>query len=689
MDENEVIQFLAPNLTTVVTYPFGVVYNLHLENDKTHIPKNTEYLFSENEYVIFAYADSSGEWQQVRYPENPGDLTHVALKNQRILCPNFDMYTTAYRKADGETPDKDLPNNKFLDLSGLGNKIEFYQLGAKEEVQCKKPTFEAITSNIYCYWVTQDSKIKWERDGDDKVSYLLKEGEYFYYTDYSSTFLFEYGSGTKLVRTNISAPDEWEHDLDIDLADLTANGLSGIANQFILKMFSGDTSLDIYVNEIKTLATGDMLEARYTTAQSFDAIEIPNNVFADISESFGVYTENLFDIYYTYDANQADAETAMLPNRSSLSDFDWKIRGLLDINCGKTKQQKLLEGQSITLYYFAEEKDADGKVELVEKDILISGDQNVYFKSSVDVSVSGGEKVKLEYFDLSDLDTPLHPDFITYQIDEDTRNFLNNYSDDFYNLDLLYDYIQPGNSTAGNIEVDNDAGIIYHLPKLVKADDSICGATIVLPEYFPENIASVTVKTSKEVMFKAGSKIIDTYPSYMLELTDTLVLNPGINSIFFIYNSEDTGLDELYFKLYLEKKSDATADVLRLTARIDKIHIIEGINEALGVDALIKSQIDLDSVTAVLADLPNTTSLFIMMRDYIFKYEGDNAVYPDYAKCYLLGSIDKVKQVEATKHFPLTSAQSFYDPNNVANRWVIPRIDFSNSIIKIAASSLK
>lgn len=60
-----------------------------------------------------------------------------------------------------------------------------------------------------------------------------------------------------------------------------------------------------------------------------------------------------------------------------------------------------------------------------------------------------------------------------------------------------------------------------------------------------------------------------------------------------------------------------------------------------------------------------------------------------YPKFYSIADIDPNKQIELSENYPLSHAQAFYDSNNIANKWVLPKIDFSAIKIKIARSSTK
>ena len=41
------------------------------------------------------------------------------------------------------------------------------------------------------------------------------------------------------------------------------------------------------------------------------------------------------------------------------------------------------------------------------------------------------------------------------------------------------------------------------------------------------------------------------------------------------------------------------------------------------------------------------------------------------------------KRIDISKDYPLTSDKAFYDYDNIANKWVLPKIDFENSIFNL------
>ena len=754
LGENEAIQLIAPKFNSFVKYPYGVVYNLHLNDNYRitsfddnanqpkpttyrYIPKGTDYRLQEGEYCLFAYADSQGEWNIDAYiGSNNSDPDNLIIIN-----PNFDMLTTAQREIE-ETADKlllndyvnqkvNLPNNVIISPSIKDqNSISFYMLSSNDEVQCKKPTTDHLDKVTYCYWITNNSnRIDWNQCGEANLGsnskkyeyeYILREGEYFYYTDAASTALIEYGSGTKLVLLQDvllqdSRTDEtilrdlraqWiipEENL-INLNDITDDGLNALAEYFIIKRFTSEYPLDIYINDIKTLTEGDTISISYRStnpgfsedADGMSWYDIGNNTFeslqtatviktyqsyvtdeqgniiyegedgsqtvdnddADITLTPKTATKQLEikiypEIYYTYDGDDLEGDTSaestsksLLPDRSSLpSRYQWQIRGLLDIDCGSEKAQYLGKTHEIHLYGVNGERIYSG-----------SDSDLTSFKSNIDITMNGGIDLNLKYLDVNTLDYT-YPTFLINGIDSITRNFLKSYDGNFY-------FINTPTSAAGNtyayfksITEENNEYIKFYLPPVSK--NQYVGFSIYVPH----------LDVGSEIMLEVESGQ-NIYISKLYEFNQTssklasLSLHTGLNNII-IYSESDDGVDAnyLYFKIKAKKVSDSTI-------QLGDIKSIVGINRRLGLSY-------------------NTMSEAI---ESLFYKNNDDEIYkriPNIDNAYIFSDLDPVKQIEVSDDYSLRSAQGFYDPNNVANAWVMPRIDFKNSQIKIANNSLK
>lgn len=265
LKDNEVVQFIAPKLKTETTYPYGVLYNLVLGSDHTdYIPANSEYTLQNDDKLIFAWMDNSNVWQYETY-------TNTRTDKVRIVNPNFNMYTNTYRKDIlGQTPTK-----IFENIAGQVPFGDYYQLGAQEEVKCKKILSDKYDKSCYCFWVTNnpENKIDWvevvdkidESKSKIHYEYLLRDDESFFVADQRFEHLYEYGSGSKLYLTyNDSAYsriwEDWKHDSTIDTQEISEKGLTALRDIFKAKSFDEHNFIEIYMNEIKTLVTGDALD---------------------------------------------------------------------------------------------------------------------------------------------------------------------------------------------------------------------------------------------------------------------------------------------------------------------------------------------------------------------------------------------------------------------------------------------
>lgn len=825
--DNEAIQIIGPKFNSFITYPYGVLYNLHLNRDANgnyrYIKNGDDYKLDADEYIIFAYADTAGNWTIDEYTgSNNSDDSLV------IINPNFNMLTTSERLGDGETPDKklkkDIVNTQINNLKNA-EIIDFYMLSANDEVQCKKPVTDKLDSSKFCYWSMNGSenKIQWPEEPSLNANslyeyeYILRENEYFYYSDTASTALVEYGSGTKLVLTTkdpISRAD-WKISAENSIAyeDITEDGIRALVDHFILKPFSKNDSffLDIYINDIKTLTCGDTLSISYGNINPTDILtevdgkyiyKIENNDFAPfesykytipvLKPTYALYTGNdltasndrpthvapegadansqyikikaitesvngeaedsdtdpedaegsdveavaddavsetktkyqitldnqttqaVYDVYkgarqgyyitynsaiyflykegpaisttvemtkypeitYTYDGADIEGDEAaeessqnILPDRSTLpSKYQWKVRGLLDIDCGPDKPQVLGAKHVITL---ANESNPQGTKVKVPDEGSYEGSSEL--RSNIDITINGGSNVYLSYIDPITLDDK-HPTFKSAEIDSDTKNSLSKIDDEFYYINLgKYD----DSDATVTITAANGNDINFYIPNAAE----YTGFMIYVPEDInmdagDPNHAEISLVPTTKVQLYTLCNIPTTDTAETGNTASSLALHNGVNNIIAIIpqTSTDTAAAVIadsnishYFNIKIKNTGDSYL-------KISNIKKIDGLNEKLGLypDGTFNLN---DDLMDFLINLFNSS-------DYIKRI-------PDLDKACIFADIENSKLIEVSKAYPLNSAQGFYDPNNVANAWVLPRIDFNASEIKIASNSLK
>lgn len=560
---NEVIQFLAPSLITDAVYTAGIYYHLELDSGD-NIPIDTDYQLKTDEVIKFYYQQNN-VWKCDTFGKDS------------IINSKTKLSTTSARKTGGETADKTFAGD------------EYFGLLSGEEVSIKKINKEEITQAKKCYWITNapDNEIKWS--GDDE--YILQENEYFFYSDLNLTSLFAVGSGTKLTRAPSTMDSwDWKCTADINIDDITLEGLYALNDAFKEINFSAEAVLTITENEIFTLIAGDTIKNKSTSSTAFT---IKDNVFTTIGN---------LKLEYKY---KTDGDFKPLPDRSTIDGANWSCRSLLDINCGPDLEQRLVGNQKV--YY----TDADTPINIstpgtYDDDVLAF--PNV-LKFNILTQRSGGQNLDLGYITINNLQEKVYPTLLSV-----TK--APNYNAIIQTSDGMY---------VPNF--DGDVAKFY----AAQTGDSIPYMMIY----------ASGVETDSE-------PAVSAYDSNGVIVGSTETLAEGINII----------------KL---EADDATYWQLTKGGGLDTLFIISPIKYVKGINPLLGLKTSLPQFIAYLKEK-----------------------FPEqYTKFYSIADLDPSKEIELSAAVKLDSAQAFYDSNNIANRWVLPKIDFSAIDIKIARSSTK
>ena len=729
LNANEAIQFVAPKLATGVSYPYGINYYLNLNSGAPYIPKHTEYKLQNGDLAIFTYIDSNDQTVIIVY-DGSGDDVH-------ILKPNCDLYTTAARKADNETPTKQgIKNSDYPTQFSNGVDYPFYTLRSSEVVEYRTLSKERVESFKRCYWLTNqlNNRILWNRDLTQKdkngnsiivCTYILNDGEYFFYTDFALSTLRAFGPGTRLKLTSLTTDTStdayaetllpsWEHSNYVSVEDIDADGLGALGNYFIAKNFS-DTSLylDIYENELITLTAGDVVE--------FD--NIANNGDVKITDNLFTPFPDICKVRYQFEDDVINGNDKYndLPDRGTLSapaiDAGWQARAVLDLNVGPDKPQRLVGNQEVIFtpgiydehlqrvlsydeFLTIDDNDPDkpGSLSLFQVSIKAVPEaedkyQQTVFLSSTPIIGSGGADVNLEYLDL-DLSykcpsilyytevtsTPLQrlntgyyvPSFDERHIkqDEDVSNWFTEC--DLYTSAINAEKISPvpfeeklgeAGTFYTNTLYYHTASDSYYKVVRVSVDDTATFAWrrvsanpyhrmfMIYLENLNEDIkVSASVENGQIRIYNKQS-----------DWTDSLELSSGINVV------------EVADVIYQTNASLCENITLRFDAGLDEVEALEKIQ---GIGCLIsplKVVIDSNPLLGVSGD---------ELKDYLA-----NNFDRHFKEFFICADLDTTKEIELSDEYKLNSAQAFYNTNNIANEWVMPKIDFPSSSIKIARTS--
>ena len=632
------------------------------------------------------------------------------------------MYTCAYRKAKANTPTKKFDPTQsntlfepFANMVGEGGEYWFYALQAKDELCVKNPVEETLLNNTYAYWITRnpDNEIKWTPVGD-LAEYILREDEYFYYCDAGLTYLVEFSSGTKLVIPAHAVKDStihknrWTIASPVSADSIANNGISGLAGNVEYLSCSNANPLSIYVNEIKTLSTGDKLIIT-PTAKAGTALNIPDNLFENLSD-------DISQVKYIYDNNEAkteaDASTELLPDRSTLPpQYNWRWRSVLDINVSPSTEQILLYSDTNSSYSNAHtimftSYDKDGKE--LNKDITSSKDNFIAFRSSIPLNINGGEKVPVTFVNIDSLSISEEcPSFLTYHKDSLTESCTRKLDmEDFYNMriELTSDLLDK--EEYEEVLSIEGTPIDFHIPMLTNAVGAL---TVIMPNSYVANEAnkiqlSMLPKITDDKENEGKVSIYNITNNTCCEIdkkgsaSGQFKFDPGVNNIMILSNCSAC----FNLNVKIEDVSTGTA-IDPLVFKMSKFKIITDINPSLGIKDLLKTlytaykdmevnpipnvlDIIAESMTfptdategqAYVKALVGIVSMFNVSKLSINTEKRSAGRYiPDALKALLFEPIEASKEIQVTSAYPLISAQGFYDPNNLANGWVLPKISF-------------
>ena len=311
LNENEIIQIIHPNYYSDKT--FGMYVNYRYEGNNTdRIYANTEHTLTVDERVILIYSKDGVESSPIVY------------KTGDIINASFDLVPTDLLS--------DLPssNRTYIYNNETFNKA-FRMLSSNQTISSRKLLSTKLDdSGIWCYWIINSAS-----DGtntlfeNDDTYRILRNNEYFIYTNADLNELVILGAGTRISRTSTNSSSKWRIDNkdNITIESISENGTSSdISWQKNL-----DLSRDnLYITEMNiiTLGKGDNIKILGWTNDLMPKYddgdeEIPAFCGDDYSTCDGT-------IMYTI-----NNETVTLPS----ADNFYMIKSRLDLNMSSIPQQ--------------------------------------------------------------------------------------------------------------------------------------------------------------------------------------------------------------------------------------------------------------------------------------------------------------------------------------------------------------
>ena len=191
---------------------------------------------------------------------------------ENYLEPKFNLKPSSTIQA---TPTKIIEaETKFTILGGTNigsthsstkGALRMLSFGANEQLEIREPViikFEPKGTegqkNIFVYWSLNNGSSEFKFD--ETKSYVLKDGEYFFYTDANQTDLAWYGSGCEIKWEGTGNPvtlKKAENADEVSVEDILENGISIVP--WVKAIMKTDCYLTVREFQFINLTAGDTL----------------------------------------------------------------------------------------------------------------------------------------------------------------------------------------------------------------------------------------------------------------------------------------------------------------------------------------------------------------------------------------------------------------------------------------------
>ena len=171
------------------------------------IPADCDYMLKAGQYLLINYKSSGSQEDAIQQQTT---IVNKFYGQGTIIRPNFKLVDSA-SLFKSVRPTKTSDFGPWITPSGqtISEIHGMYTCGPTEQIEIRKPVQVTLNSSLAnIYWEradeeanTSDGKIFFTfQEGDNKDSYTLKEGEYFYFTDANKVNIAYYGAGTVIQR---------------------------------------------------------------------------------------------------------------------------------------------------------------------------------------------------------------------------------------------------------------------------------------------------------------------------------------------------------------------------------------------------------------------------------------------------------------------------------------------------------
>lgn len=630
LKNNEVVQFIAPRLITGNgIYPMNVLYNLYLKDGSAVIEKSADYKLQEGDYLALLYTEENSKPVVELYTENKyiiatDSLGKVVDNKGNIFSANFDI------KSDINS-DWTMDSTDLKAYEATWN-YAFSQLGINTPI----PTLRAYSIG------SASDELKHKTFNEENITTTKR----CYWVMNNDKNKINWSPDTATATLNyILGDNEYFFYSDMAMTELYSYGpgtslkITGTTDTTGWTI-SDPKSIDEITEDGLSSLLNVFIVKDFTknnlNIKINDIITLTSGDIINVTKDSLTIKDNEYDTIgscsISYTANGVENN---LPDRSSFkdADYNWKVRAILDINSGPDKPQELLGNQSITFY---DKNSTEGRT--------LSATNGDFFKLSNLTQKNGGEYVDVAY---RDLDLKLvYPALYTYKYKEvnydDTRAIFSTRDENNYEFKTLYEAEEVEGKT---LELSLP---IPRFEELGTNNKSVC----------------ITLYRNDTIAREA-----DLIPNVQISVSEGAILKSSANAANLLNNS--------YATVKVTKKADTTATMANLKITVSAN--VEDTGKKINDVRIFISKPQVSS--------GNNPLLKENVEDFDFKkFVNDNFGEDINKKFYSTAEIDPSKQIELSSKCKLDSPAAFLDYNNVANKWLLGKIDFDNSSFEIAAN---
>lgn len=348
---NEIIQFSAPNFSTTITFPAYINYYWKPANGTDVVSSNADYALKTGDHLYLNRTDSNGNiWNYDYYVDGDGQarlrINNVEQKVETnkqdglyhhvIRVTGFEngLQPSNLQEAADKTftkTSKALPSYWQELINGM------YSLDSSQTIEFREAVAIKFEKGANCDWIVNNRKNKlseeFEEVSDNYCYKYLQTGEYFFYTNADKTDLGILGSGTKLIyegsksdlsillgEANTGSSEESKEDNEKLDADEVANLGLGASFNWRWIEFSGNNYLTAEEVQYLTLTEGDIL----------------NSCVLEDSASYYIDSTPRKVSSASYSIVETGENNKPLPE---IPFGKWEVSSRLDLDCGPNKNQ--------------------------------------------------------------------------------------------------------------------------------------------------------------------------------------------------------------------------------------------------------------------------------------------------------------------------------------------------------------